>query len=305
MIPHTDTPPTCAPTSPFLRRVVTASCAAAALPTIVGSFAFQRDYAAESGWPGWTSWLFPLSVDALAVAAWAAGTARAAWGPRICGAVAVLVSAAGNIAGHALSSGEMTWNVFLSGAWPPVAMALIVYLFFLVRSGPLPIVAPAPITSSTVAEAAAVVGEPDAATSGPAAPTPAPVHAEGSAAGEPQGVGAADQIRGELAGMLADFRRNTEPTPVAPTVDDTPVADEAWAATVTDEQLVEDAARRGKASVRKLIATYGISHGRARTVARLADKTSGGVPCPAPRRTQTVAAVQGPAAAGLSREVSA
>jgi hypothetical protein len=272
-----------------------------AAATVVGSLLFQADYAQRYGWPGPSAYLFPLSVDALGVAAWLAANARAGWGPKLCGALAVLVSMVANTAGHALSGDGLSWGVFLSGAWPPVAMALVVYLWFQATPAPAAwaeVADPTP-TPVPAAPPAAVTGPLDAApgsaqASGSAAPTSEPVSRD-AGSGTPDVVGAADSPE------------PVEPTPaavalteaaLAPTARSSPYGtasrDECLAAakSLGDVELVRHARdHRIPTTVLGLREAYAVSHSRARALNQLAKP-------PAPS-----AADQGPAAAGVGAGV--
>lgn len=95
-----------------------ALCAVAA---VVASFLFLADFGRATGYPGPTAYLLPLVTDALAVAAWRVGNVPV-------GLLATGASIAGNAAGHALATGDLTWAVAVTGGWPVVALALIVHL---------------------------------------------------------------------------------------------------------------------------------------------------------------------------------
>lgn len=114
--------------------------AAVALAAIVASFSTLAHLAEAVGWDGFTSWLLPGCIDALALASgrvWLS-THVAPSARRYARAVtlaAIAVSVLGNAVGHLLTAGYLTPNgaagvvlVILVGSVPPAALGAVGHL---------------------------------------------------------------------------------------------------------------------------------------------------------------------------------
>jgi len=110
---------------------VAAGIAVTGTAAAVASFVFLTGLARATGWPPWSAWLLPLTVDALAATALRLYlTCR----DRFAGHTAVAAIAAsmlGNAASHWFSSGLLTpgWlAVTVVGAVPAISLGLVVHL---------------------------------------------------------------------------------------------------------------------------------------------------------------------------------
>jgi hypothetical protein len=109
---------------PWVRRVTTASVLAVALVAAVASYEHMRALAELAG-EGWRSWLLPVSVDGLAVAASMTMLVRRRSGERG-GAlpwVALLLGLGASLAAN-VAAAEPTVVGRLVAAWPPVGLLL-------------------------------------------------------------------------------------------------------------------------------------------------------------------------------------
>jgi hypothetical protein len=112
----------------------------AGIAAAVASYSALYQLARVTGWPWFTAWLFPLTVDAYAVAAlrvWlgrATSSATARSRARWSAVLAIVASMAGNAALHAATAGvyTITWPVVVAvSAIPPVTLGLVSHLFAL------------------------------------------------------------------------------------------------------------------------------------------------------------------------------
>jgi hypothetical protein len=109
---------------PSVRRVTTASVLAVALVAAVASYEHMRALAELAG-EGWRSWLLPVSVDGLAVAASMTMLVRRRAGLRT-GAlpwVALLLGLGASLAAN-VAAAQPTVVGRLVAAWPPVGLLL-------------------------------------------------------------------------------------------------------------------------------------------------------------------------------------
>lgn len=116
---------------------------AAGIAAAVASYSALFGLARLAGWPAWSAWLFPLTVDAYAVAAlrvWL-GRVAASDGARAharrAAVLAIAASMAGNAALHAALAHDfrVTWPVVVAvSAIPPMTLGLVSHLLAL-RSG--------------------------------------------------------------------------------------------------------------------------------------------------------------------------
>lgn len=121
--------------SPVLTAARLLITATAAVGALVASFIFLRTLAAETGWPGRSALLLPLSVDALAAAAWlgywsASDPAARRFAGRV-GAGATVASLLGNGLSHLLVTGAVEPTaalIAIIGGVPAVSLALVVRL---------------------------------------------------------------------------------------------------------------------------------------------------------------------------------
>lgn len=148
---------------------------------VVASFSTLASLAAVAGWGERASWLLPVCLDALGMVAtrvWLSPTAPAAaqaFAKRIALA-AIIVSIAGNAAGHLASTGHLSQGlllVVLVGAVPPAGLAAGAHLADLRRkvavvpdAAPIPAAEPAPTSGPTSPDPAALTS---GSTSGQAA----------------------------------------------------------------------------------------------------------------------------------------
>lgn len=123
--------------------VLLAAAWVAGIASAVASWSALYGLALQTGWSHWTAPLFPLTVDAYAVAAlrvWLSrGTSAAARvRARRNAVMAIGASMAGNAALHAVAAGDfrVTWPIVVAvSAVPPVTLGLVSHLFAL-RSQP-------------------------------------------------------------------------------------------------------------------------------------------------------------------------
>lgn len=111
---------------------IAASLAVLIPAAYVSSFIFLTRLAVACGWPWWTAWLLPLTVDALATAAWriywTTGRDRLALTAALLATVAGVV---GNAAAHLYATGQAApgWlAVALVASTPPIAIGLVVIM---------------------------------------------------------------------------------------------------------------------------------------------------------------------------------
>jgi hypothetical protein len=130
----------------WVRRVTTASVLAVALVAAVASYEHMRALADLAG-EGWRSWLLPISVDGLAVAASMTMLVRRRAG-QPAGAlpwVALLLGLGASLAAN-VAAADPTLVGRMVAAWPPVGLLLSYELFLQqhsTRGGPgVPIVRP-------------------------------------------------------------------------------------------------------------------------------------------------------------------
>jgi hypothetical protein len=110
--------------SPTVRRVTTTSVLCVALVAALASYAHMRTLAEVAG-EGWRSWLLPVSVDGLAVAASMTMLVRRRSG-RPAGLlpwVALLLGLGASLAAN-VAAAQPTLAGRLVAAWPPVALLL-------------------------------------------------------------------------------------------------------------------------------------------------------------------------------------
>jgi hypothetical protein len=113
----------------WVRRVTTASVLAVAVVAAIASYDHMRALAELAG-EGWRSWLLPVSVDGLAVAASMTMLVRRRSGERG-GAlpwVALLLGLGASVAAN-VAAAEPTVVGRLVAAWPPVGLLLSYELF--------------------------------------------------------------------------------------------------------------------------------------------------------------------------------
>jgi len=112
----------------------------AGIAAAVASYAALYELARRTGWPSYTAWLYPLTIDAYAVAAlrvWLSRGTRNTEARRRArrGAVgAIVASVAGNAALHAAFAHVyvITWPVVVAvAATPPIVLGLVSHLFAL------------------------------------------------------------------------------------------------------------------------------------------------------------------------------
>jgi hypothetical protein len=123
----------------WVRRVTTASVVTVALVAAVASYEHMRALAALAG-EGWRSWLLPLSVDGLAVAASMTMFVRRRAGLPAGGlAWVALLLGLGASLGANVAAAEPTVQGRLVAAWPPLGLLLAYELLMQqvkARSGP-------------------------------------------------------------------------------------------------------------------------------------------------------------------------
>jgi Protein of unknown function (DUF2637) len=156
----------------------------AGIAAAVASFAALYQLARHTGWPDYTAWLYPLTIDAYAVSAlrvWLSRGTRnteARRRARRCAVGAIVASVAGNAALHAAVAHVyvITWPVVVAvAATPPIVLGLVSHLFAL-RALP----AAEPVTSLVDAVDTTATPElPAWASSGPTRELPEPVTAAG------------------------------------------------------------------------------------------------------------------------------
>jgi hypothetical protein len=130
--------------------------AVAGTAAVVASFVFLVDLARATGWPGWTAYLLPLSLDALAAAAWriyvTCGRDRfALW----CGIGTTGATLAGNAVSHLIGTGHVApgWLLVATvGAVPAMSLALVIHLTAPPRLLDAGAASPSPAGSSLVVE---------------------------------------------------------------------------------------------------------------------------------------------------------
>jgi hypothetical protein len=113
----------------WVRRVTTAAVLAVALVAAVASYEHMRALAAVAG-EGWRSWLLPVSVDGLAVAASMTMLVRRRAGERagVLPWVALLLGLGASLAAN-VAAADPTVVGRLVAAWPPVGLLLSYELF--------------------------------------------------------------------------------------------------------------------------------------------------------------------------------
>ena len=107
-----------------VRRITTAAVLAVALVAAVASYEHMRSLAAVAG-EGWRSWLLPISVDGLAVAASMTMLVRRRAGQPagVLPWVALLLGLGASLAAN-VAAAEPTVVGRLVAAWPPVGLLL-------------------------------------------------------------------------------------------------------------------------------------------------------------------------------------
>jgi hypothetical protein len=122
-VPATAAVPT-APVSPWVRRVTTAAVVAVAGVAAVASYEHMWALA-ESAGEGWRSWLLPVSVDGLAVAASMTMLVRRQAGEAagLLPWVALLLGLGASLAAN-VAAADPTVVGRLVAAWPPVGLLL-------------------------------------------------------------------------------------------------------------------------------------------------------------------------------------
>jgi hypothetical protein len=106
-----------------------------AIGAAVASFVFLTDLAHQTGWPGRTALLLPLSIDALAATSLRVYLTEPS-GPvrsfaRRCAVGTIIASAIGNAASHLFSTGVLSpgWlAITLVGTVPAVSLGLVVHM---------------------------------------------------------------------------------------------------------------------------------------------------------------------------------
>jgi hypothetical protein len=113
----------------WVRRITTAAVLAVALVAAVASYEHMRALAAVAG-EGWRSWLLPISVDGLAVAASMTMLVRRRAGQRagVLPWVALLLGLGASLAAN-VAAADPTVVGRLVAAWPPVGLLLSYELF--------------------------------------------------------------------------------------------------------------------------------------------------------------------------------
>jgi hypothetical protein len=108
----------------WVRRVTTLAVLAVAIVAAVASYEHMRSLAELAG-EGWRSWLLPVSVDGLAVAASMTMLVRRRSGVRagVLPWVALLLGLGASLAAN-VAAAEPTAVGRLAAAWPPVALLL-------------------------------------------------------------------------------------------------------------------------------------------------------------------------------------
>jgi Protein of unknown function (DUF2637) len=108
----------------WVRRVTTGAVLAVALVAALASYEHMRALAALAG-EGWRSWLLPISVDGLAVAASMTMLVRRRAGERagVLAWVALLLGLGASLAAN-VAAAEPTVQGRLVAAWPPVGLLL-------------------------------------------------------------------------------------------------------------------------------------------------------------------------------------
>jgi Protein of unknown function (DUF2637) len=108
----------------WVRRITTAAVLAVALVAAVASYEHMRALAAVAG-EGWRSWLLPISVDGLAVAASMTMLVRRRAGERagVLPWVALLLGLGASLAAN-VAAADPTVVGRLVVAWPPVGLLL-------------------------------------------------------------------------------------------------------------------------------------------------------------------------------------
>src|SRR5262245_7859673 len=109
---------------PWVRRVTTLAVVLVAAVAAVASYEHMRALAAHAG-EGWRSWLLPVSVDGLAVAASMTMLVRRRAGLPAGGlaSIALLLGLGASLAAN-VAAAEPTVAGRLVAAWPPVALLL-------------------------------------------------------------------------------------------------------------------------------------------------------------------------------------
>lgn len=159
---------------------------------VVASFSTLAELAKAAGWDDRAAWLLPTCLDALGMAAarvWMSpGKPAAARSfARRLTLLAVVLSVAGNAAGHMVASGYVRPGllvVMLVGAVPPASLAAVVHLVVLTR-GPVP---------ARRAKVAAVAPEPVTAPAPPKVAQPVARKAKPTAKRQPQGDWVPDEL---------------------------------------------------------------------------------------------------------------
>ena len=108
--------------TPGVRRVTTTAVVSVAIVALVASYDHQRQLAALAG-EGWRSWLLPISVDGLVIAASMSMLVRRRIG-QPAGAlawVAVLLGGTASVVAN-VAAAEPTLIGRLVAAWPPIAL---------------------------------------------------------------------------------------------------------------------------------------------------------------------------------------
>jgi len=150
----------------------------AGIAAAVASYAALFELARRTGWPAYTAWLFPLTIDAYAVSAlrvWLSRGTRSKEARRRArrGAVcAIVASVGGNAALHAALAHVyvITWPVVVAvAATPPIVLGLVSHLFALRALPADP--APAPARTDAIGAYLAEVAELPAASAELAEPT--------------------------------------------------------------------------------------------------------------------------------------
>jgi Protein of unknown function (DUF2637) len=113
----------------WVRRITTAAVLAVALVAAVASYEHMRALAALAG-EGWRSWLLPISVDGLAVAASMTMLVRRRAGQRagVLPWAALLLGLGASLAAN-VAAADPTVVGRLVAAWPPVGLLLSYELF--------------------------------------------------------------------------------------------------------------------------------------------------------------------------------
>lgn len=199
-------------TGPRRDLIVRAGLAVVALTAIVASFDTLARLARHVGWGEYTSWLLPVCIDALALAAgrvWLSthSTSEARSYARRVSLSALAASVTGNAIGHLVTAeGLAPWTRVLAvavSAVPPMALAAVGHLDALIATSARAETAPATVPASPGEDAGVLAEVP----SSPALETPSAVEDAGVELEVPSTPASPAGLPGEDAGVLAIVSR--------------------------------------------------------------------------------------------------